>query len=467
MLWLSLERSSTIPLIKQIYHQVRERILRGELTGGYKLPSTRQLATDLHISRTVVLEAYDQLLAEGYIESRAGSGMYITSGIMIQAWKKPEVAPLIPDRQVEKTLPIDFRSGIPALDLFPRKTWGQLARETYTTASVADFNYDRPEGRYGLRLALTRYLSRSRGITCSPEQIIITAGAAQAYSLLTRALLSQGDCICVEDPSTADIKTILTETGAGLWPIPVDAQGLQTEYLPADRCPRLVITTPSHQFPLGGLLPVQRRIQLLEFARATNCYLVEDDYDSEFRYSGPPISSFQELAPDRVIYIGTFSKILAPSLRLGYMILPGALVEAFRRQKRLTDIHAPSCDQLILARFIEEGYLERHIMKMRRIYGKRRETLIQNLHHYFADRVTISGTATGIHLVAHFQQTVFTSEVLQTLEQAGVRIYPVGEHALLSRERYDGQCILGYGHLDQPDLIEGVKRMHQVLIETA
>ncbi len=464
MLWISVDRSSGKPLIRQVHEQVRMHILRGELKAGEHLPSSRELASDLHISRIVIIEAYDQLLAEGYIESRQGSGTYVAQGTYLEEASEehqPHPHELI-DSKKEMNHTIDFRSGIPALDLFPRKIWAKLARRVYTESSHAVFGYDNPEGRPELRAVLSRYLLKTRGVRCHPDQIVITSGAAQAFSLLARLLLSPGDEVIIEDPVTYDVQAIFSSPGTSLNPIPVDEHGMRTNLISADKQPRFVFVTPSHQFPLGGILPVQRRIQLIQFARTSDCYIVEDDYDSEFRYEGTPVSSLQELEPNRVIYVGTFSKILSPALRLGYLVLPPSLIERCRSLKRLTDLHSPSLEQLTLARFIEEGHLERHIMRTRKIYRKRRMAVISVLTTLFPDQVHIHGDATGLHLVAEFPGKEFTEQTLMDLKHAGVRIYPVEIHAI--RKGYHlNKVILGYGNLTIEEIEEGVRKMKTVL----
>jgi GntR family transcriptional regulator/MocR family aminotransferase len=465
LLWVPIERSSGIPLIRQVYEQVRVRILRGELVAGTRLPSTRQLATDLHVSRNVVLEAYDLLLAEGYIEGRPGSGTYVASGASLQpgGYERDAIIPQRLGTEVVETRDIiDFRSGVPALEFFPRKIWSSLVRRVYMEAPAPLFGYDHPAGRPELREALARYLRRTRGVRCDASQVIVTSGATQAFSLIAQVLLSPHDLVCVEDPSEMEVRQIFSLPGATICPVPVDEYGIQTTQLPVEALPRLIVVTPSHQFPLGGLLPIQRRIQLVQFARSVGCHLVEDDYDSEFRYDGPPVSSLQELDPDHVIYVGTFSKILSPALRQGYLVLPEDLVEQFQPRKRLADLHSPSLDQLVMAQFIEQGFLEQHIVRMRRIYRERRGVLLRALQVAFGERVTLFGISTGLHLVARFQGVIFTEETMQRLQNAGVRVYPVDVRAFHRGAHLD-KCILGYGHLAKATLQEGVRRLRLAL----
>jgi GntR family transcriptional regulator/MocR family aminotransferase len=412
----------------------------------------------------VVLEAYDQLLAEGYLESRAGSGTYVTEGILFERGQSVPAfsAALSVESSYIEDNSIDFRSGLPALDLFPRKQWSRLAQHVYIDAEPAIFGYDNPEGRSELRTALARYLQRTRGVSCHPSHILILSGAAQAFSLLNRLLLSPNDEIVIEDPVTYGVQVILASSGAKFVPIPVDERGMRTDLLPLTKSPRLIFVTPSHQFPQGGILPIQRRSQLLQFARATDCYLIEDDYDSEFRYRGSPISSLQGLSPERVIYVGTFSKILSPALRLGYIVLPSKLIEPARNIKRLLDLHSPSFEQLILAQFIESGSLERHIMRMRRVYQKRRNVLITQLRQHFPDQVDIVGDATGLHLVARFSHVTFTPEIIATIERAGVHVYPVEQHAIVKNQHLN-EIILGYSHLSPSQIERGIAQIKLVI----
>ncbi len=464
LLWIPVDRSQGTSFIRQIYDQIRLSIVRGDLRAGEQLPSTRQLTRDLSVSRIIIVEVYEQLLAEGYLESRPGSGTYVAEGAYLEATQREHVPSVqtLADPRTENRSVIDFRAGLPALDLFPSKRWGQLGMRVCIESSPSAFGYGHPEGCAELRIALARSLAKTRRVRCHPDQLVITAGAAQALSLVVRLLLSPGEEVIIEDPGTYDVQRIFSAAGATLSPIPVDEDGMQTALLPPEKHPAFVYVTPSHQFPLGGLLPIQRRIQLIQFARTAGCSIVEDDYDSEFRYSGTPVSSLQELEPDRVIYVGTLSKSLSPALRLGYAVLPLSLVERCRRLKQLTDLHSPVMEQLTLARFIEEGYLERHILKMKKIYRKRREALITALTTTFPHSLRVSGDATGLHLIAEFYGRAFTEQTLADLESAGVRLYPVERHAI--RKGYHlGKVILGYGNLTQGEIEEGVKRMKTVL----
>jgi GntR family transcriptional regulator/MocR family aminotransferase len=464
MLWIPIDRSLDIPLIRQVYQQIRDRILNGQLKSDEKLPSTRELSAELKVSRNVILEAYDQLTAEGFLVSRMGSGTFVAAGAFLEHHKKEPSfysSNWIEENKIDENI-INFRSGIPALDLFPRKTWTKLSSAIWSDTPPSSFGYDIPEGRPELRQVLSQYLLKTRGVDCHPDQIVITSGATQAMTLVSKLLISPGDTVLMEDPITNDIQTIFKTTGAKLYPIPVDENGMKTSLLPLNKNPKFVFVTPSHQFPLGGTLPIQRRIQLIHYSRKTNCYLVEDDYDSEFRYEGPPVSSLQGLEPERVLYIGSFSKILSPALRMGYLILPLHLIEKCRKLKWFSDLHTPSLDQLVLARFIKEGYLERHIAKMKKIYKSRRDFLINCLKTTFSNKVNIFGDSTGLHLIVEFNEQHFSKGVLEQIEHLGVKIYPVEDHAI-EKGKHPNQIILGYGHLKNEEIEEGITRLCQAI----
>jgi GntR family transcriptional regulator/MocR family aminotransferase len=462
MLWLPLDRTSNVPLIRQLYLELRQRILNGELPAQQRLPATRTLAMHLGVSRNVVLEAYDQLIAEGYLEGRSGSGTYVAQGAY---WELAASQPPVNEQrsgspELEAPDQIDFRSGIPALDRFPRKLWGQLAQQMCLEVPAVQFGYGSPEGEAELRANLAHYLLRTRGVNCQAEQIVITSGAAQAFALVVKLLAAPGETVVVEDPVPQEIRQIFLAGGALLQSIPVDDRGLQTHLLNSARDPRFVLVTPSHQFPLGSVLTIQRRIELLQFARATGSFIVEDDYDSEFRYEGTPVSSLQGLAPEQVIYVGTFSKILSPALRLGYLVLPFALVEECRRLKRLNDLHTSALEQLTLARFIQMGHLERHVARMKKLYRQRRNMLRRSLFEHFADQVKVSGDSTGLHLVAEFAEMQFSAELLQRTERQGVRIYPVSAYAI-APELYQQQIVLGYGNVAIAEIEIGIQRLQK------
>ncbi len=371
---VELDRSKNTSLIRQLFEQMQTKILEGILPEGFRLPSTRLMAEELGVSRNVVLEAYDQLLAEGYIESKAGSGSFVATGAIYSPIEDPKLEnidhigfePLNPKE-------IDFRSGLPDLKLFPINLWLRLTRDVYQEATPAQLAYGSPEGRMELREAIADYVRIHRGVRCHPEQILITAGTTQAIGLISRVLLQgKNKHAALEDPLTADIRLIIKGFGGIIHPIPIDEFGLMTEKLPKNIKPRFIYVTPSHQFPLGVTMPIQRRIQLLEYAQKANAYILEDDYDSEYRYDAMPINSIQGVDPNRVVYVGTFSKTLCPSLRIGYIIFPTELIEKGRLLKWFTDLHNATMDQLVLARFLKEGHFNRFVMRMKKVQKQKK-----------------------------------------------------------------------------------------------
>lgn len=460
MLWIPIDRDGNVPFIKQIYQYVRGQILCGALQAGEKLPSTRELSNHLGVSRNTILEAYEQLIAEGFLITRRGAGTFVAEGTFLEKRNRQKMNMTIKSEQDADV--IDFRSGIPDLTLFPRKVWAKLSHEIWNDAEAHTFGYDQPEGRIELREVLSNYLLKTRGVTCHPEQIIITSGATQALTLVAKLLLSLDDHVVIEDPITTDIQTIFQVTGASLYPISVDEKGMKTTLLPDHLDPKFVFITPSHQFPLGSTLPIQRRIELIQYVREKNCYIVEDDYDSEFRFEGLPISSVQGLEQDRVIYIGSFSKILSPALRIGYVILPSNLINTCRDLKWFSDLHTPSIDQLVLTRFMKDGYLERHILKMKKLYKRRRDVLMDELIKFFSEKITFLGYTTGLHLVAEWKDITFTERILNQLEEQRVKVYPVEDHTI-DKGKHRNRLVLGYGHLSTEKITEGVGRIKDAL----
>ncbi len=464
MWYLNIQKKPGSSLMKQIYEQIRFGILKGELKAGQKLSSTREMSQVLNISRNTIMGAYEMLIAEGYLTSIQGAGFFVAQGAEFSdspSKISDYQMTAFPSGKLEEGT-IGFHSGTPALDLFPRSKWNKLASRTFNEATVSALGYDDPQGRPELRNILTSYLKKVRGIHCHPDQIIITTGAKQGLSLIAKCLLRSGSEVWVEEPSNSNVGKIFSYHTAHIVPIPVDYQGIRTELFPTGGCPALIFVTPAHQFPLGGVLPIQRRLELIRFAQASGCYIVEDDYDSEFCYLGLPISSLQELDNHKVIYIGTFSKILFPSLRLGYMVLPLPLVEQCREWKRLGDHHSNSLNQLTLMRFIESGELERHIARMKKIYHQRRDILIAGLKEYFPGQVKVMGEMAGMHVVAEFSGVVFTSGLLKEIEKSGVNVIPVEEHAMI-KGNHQNQIILGYAHLNPADIEKGLARLKGAL----
>ncbi|MDQ0207193.1 MocR-like pyridoxine biosynthesis transcription factor PdxR [Alkalicoccobacillus murimartini] len=464
MLWFPVDRHISTSLVQQVYTQIRTMILSEQLKEHEKLPSTRELADSIGVSRNTVTDAYDQLILEGYLIVKPRSGTYVAEGVVLKAAeierKEDDLTNWLQTEQGDEQF-IDFRASHPAMDHFPRKVWGRLAKEVCYDSSDELFGYRTPLGDETLRSVLTTYLARTRGVSCHPEQIVITAGATQALALITQLLMNEGEYVAVEDPVTDEMRQIFTNAGAIVKPIKADDHGIMPEKLSRDGKPSFVFVIPSHQFPLGAVLPIQRRIQLVEYVRSMNSYIVEDDYDSEFTYEGTAVFSMQGLDAKRVIYVGTFSKILSPALRIGYVILPYHLVERFKELKWFSDRHTATLEQQIMARFIEEGHLDQHVRRMKRIYEKRRKTLVAALRESFP-ALTIVGHAAGMHVVVEWKDLVVDDTFVKHCKQHQVIIYPV-EYYALQKGYHTHQMVLGYGSLTESDIQLGVRRLREAV----
>ncbi len=467
MLHIDIDKEKNVALYRQVYSAIRTQILEGRLKQSFKLPSTRQLAQSLGISRNAVIEAYEQLIAEGFIESVKGSGTFISGGAFLEGYKQKELSPeksIIGLRYEPDDDIIDFRTGVPNLGLFPIKQWGKIYKDVCDKINAYDLDYYEPRGSYKLRYELSKYLFRSRGVVCDADQIFITTGAAQAFTLTSRMLLDESSHVVIEDPINNDILKIIIATGARIHSIPVDEQGIVTKALPENVDALLIFTTPSHQYPTGGILSAKRRVELIKYAGKCGGYIVEDDYDSEYRFSGSPISSLQSLCSERVIYVGTFSKKLFPALRIGYIVLPKDLEKLFGQTKHLEDLHSPVLEQLTLAEFVKSGMLDRHISTSRKFYANKRQLLEQELTKVFGENVSFHGNSTGIHLLAIFHGFSFTQDMFEKFPGFGFNIHSIEEHTIKKGE-YNNSLMLGYGNLSDEQIVLGVSRMKKAFIK--
>ncbi|MCJ8283746.1 MAG: PLP-dependent aminotransferase family protein, partial [Rivularia sp. ALOHA_DT_140] len=367
-------------------------------------------------------------------------------------------------RVAEPNLKINFRYGTPGIGEFPIKIWRRLLSR-YCSASVDWLYYStEPLGYKPLREAITRYLTRSRAVNCHPEQILITNGTQQALDLILRLLIEPGETIAIENPGYLSARIIFETQKAQILPISVDNSGLIVKELAnsPQKNIRLVYVTPSHQFPTGAILSLPRRLELLNWAQQSGGLIIEDDYDSEFRYGEKPIPALQGLdKSDSVLYIGTFSKVLFPSLRIGYLVLPKSLVAIFTRAKWLNDRHLPILEQQALTDFIESGYLERHIRKMRSIYDKRRQTLVKALKTHFDSRAEILGEKAGIHVMVNFKTNLSDEEIIQKSAKIGIGMMSANPHYF--KNNSTGEFIFGYGDLTENQLKEGIIKLAEII----
>lgn len=475
----------THSLYQQLYAGLRQAILAGRLGSGARLPSTRDLAAALAISRNTVMAAFEQLVAEGYLESRVGDGTYVSPALpddlaLVHKRTRLEPAPkakmpLPRFSQRHQTIvaapmggatdehaPRAFRTGIPALDAFPAKVWSHLVARQWRRPAPTLLTYGDAQGYWPLRQAITEYLGAARGVRCTAEQVLITAGSQHALDLVAQTLLDPGDPVWIEDPGYRGARAALLGVGAQLIPIPVDEEGLCVE-MGAAQAPhaRLVYVTPSHQYPTGVTMSVGRRLALLEWARQHNGWILEDDYDSEYRYRGRPLAALQGLdGMDRVLYSGTFSKVLFPGLRLGYLVTPPALTEAFACALQLAHRYLSVFDQAVLAEFISEGHFARHIRRMRTLYAERQQTLVATLQQQVGDYVTVGAAEAGLHLVAWCIPPIQDQLIAKVAWQQGVEVAPISAYAMLSPAR--SGLVLGYGMLNQDEIRTGVRALEKV-----
>jgi len=419
---VTLDPASETPLHRQIYDEWRQGILTGRFRRGERVPSTRDLATALSVARTTVTAAYDQLVAEGYLESAHGSGTFVCRELpeeLLRA-RRASVPRAIPEPAIrisavdmdECELPVcqpEARAGWlrfsqwrPDLSEFPFALWHRLLNARVRSRDPELFDYaDSPAGYLPLREEIAAYASRSRAVRCTADQVLIVNGSQQALDLCSRLLVDPGDPVAVENPGYRGVLQILAAQGARVLAARIDPDGIAIGDLAEGT--RLVYVTPSHQFPTGVSMTVARRLELMDWARRNSAVIMEDDYDSEYRYSGPPLPAMQGLSPGApVVYIGTFSKVMFPGLRIGYLIAPPRLVKAFTRAKWLSDRQTPFLEQAVLADFLRDGHLERHIRRMRRLYGSRREALVEALKRHFGDRARVLGDDAGMHVVVRF-----------------------------------------------------------------
>lgn len=482
-------------ITSRIGDAIRTQIADGVYPPGARLPSSRALAADLGVSRTTVTAAYEQLAAEGYLEVRQGARPQVPKGLRLAGLRPDGLKP--GDLRMARPAPPDTGAPPPRLSEFGRRLarlpmhhpaetgapaidfrYGELAASDFPTLAwkravdaailcrPSRLRYGDPSGSSELRSALQAYLWRARGLRCDPDQIIVVNGSQQGLDLCVRLLLDPGEPAVIEDPCYAAARDILVATGARLIPRMVDREGMRTERLPPAR---LAYVTPSHQFPLGSVMSVSRRQDLLAWARSCGATVIEDDYDGEYRFDVAPIPTLQTLdGAGTVIYLGTVSKTLSPALRLGYLVVPRPLIQAFRTAKRLADRHTPALEQSALAELLASGAYERHVRRVRRRNGERRAALLAALRTRFGDRVRVDGADAGLHVVAWLTRFPLDREALivAAARAAGVGVYPItplyDPSSLSDRPDHPG-LVIGYAGLDGREIALGIERLGAAL----
>jgi GntR family transcriptional regulator/MocR family aminotransferase len=451
-LLVTIDRTSATGLRTQLEGQLRDAIRSGRLAGDERLPSSRELARALRLSRGLVQDAYAQLQAEGYLTSRTGSATRVAP----DAAPGPEPARHPRPVAAPRHSIADFRSGVPDLALAPREDWAWAIREVCRTIPNAAFDYGDPVGEPRLRGVLAAYLGRVRAVAATPDQVVVCAGMAQALGLVLQALAGDGiDTLAFEDPGAGISTSEVAQTaGMSAVPVPVDADGLDVGAL-AQTSARAVLVTPAHQWPTGVVLAGHRRQELIAWARRTSSVILEDDYDAEFRYDREPVGSLQGLAPDCVVTMGTVSKSLAPTLRLGWLAAPDRLLVALARGKRLADRGSPGLDQLALAALIESGRYDRHLRRARAEYAARREALVAMLAEHAPD-VRVSGLAAGFHAVLDLPPDADEDQVIEAAGRRGVGLYGMAALRRRSNPAAPPQLVLGFGDTGQRAIRAGI-----------
>lgn len=449
--YLRPSRKQGAPIYLQLYQRYREAIAAGKLCAGDRVPSVRSLASELSLARGTVETAYQMLVSEGYFVTRGAAGTVVSPGLEslpgtrhIKVPATPAPASHIPQIVAGKALP--FQLGLPALDAFPRKTWGRLAGRTLRTLETASITYPDPVGYDPLRHAIATYLGISRGIACSYEQIFVTAGYRGALELVRRTLLQAGDLGWYEDPGYILARQFLERADMRLEPVPVDDEGMDVwqGQRRADHA-RFVVVTPTHQSPMGVAMSLPRRLELLNWARHRKAWIIEDDYDSEFRYHGRPLPALKSLDRDgRVLYTGTFSKVLFPGLRLAYLVVPASHVGKFRD----TANHLPGpgsiLPQAMVADFMEQGHFARHLRKMRLLYTARRGYLVDALTQIMGDRLQAQPQAGGIHVMAHLDIPQRDTTLAAAAQAKGLAIQALSSWRM--RKSSQGGLLMGFAN---------------------
>ena len=459
-LLLLLDRGSGQPLRTQLEAGLREAIRSGRLQGGERLPSSRELARELGVSRGLVQECYGQLLSEGYLTSQTGSATRVAPGAYPAA-PEPVRRPEPPPRLIA-----DFRSGVPDLASFPRGDWVWATREACGSVATPDLDYGDPRGSAVLRGVLAGYLRRVRAAAADPGQVIVSTGFAQGVVLVLRALARAGvQCVALEDPGygsavTSETVRAVGAIGVRVVHVPVDDLGVDVGAV-ADSGAQAVVVTPAHQSPTGVVLAARRRHALVDWAQRTGGFIIEDDYDSEFRYDKEPVGVLQGLAPGHVFTIGTASKALAPAVRLGWILAPPSLAAAVAEEKRISDRGSATLDQLALAALLESGRYDRHLRRMRALYASRRARLIAVLARH-APAIRLTGLAAGFHAVAHLPAAADEQAVVAAARERRVGLYGMGDFRAV-RTAGPPQLVLGFGQVGERAIEPGIAAVADLL----
>lgn len=464
---LILDRNSKTPLYLQIYEQIREKIISGKLHALSRLPSIRQQADTLGVSINTVTLAYQQLCSEGYITSKNRSGFYaekIDDQLLNLRSRTGKQSPALETKKdaQEPHCKYDFSYGNLSPQDFPLSIWRKLSNQLLTSSNLDHIcSYPDRRGEAGLRKAIMQYLHDSRGVFCEPEQIVICPGTQIALNLVCQLLKQEHSCIAMEDPGYDGARVVFHNNGLEIIPIGLEKDGLRLRDLEVCKA-KLVYTTPSHQFPTGKIMPIKKRIRLLEWAFKNNAMIIEDDYDSELKYSGKPIPSIQHIdAKGHVVYLGTFSKSLSPALRMSYMVMPKTRIKKYQKIFERYNTPVPWLDQKLMQNFITKGYWDRHLRRIRNANKKRHDVLIQAISETMGENVAVHGINAGLHILLEFKAPGSETEMIKKAMNHGVRVYPVSEFWMRSERYKNNMVLLGFSRMDENEIAQGIKTLDQ------
>jgi GntR family transcriptional regulator/MocR family aminotransferase len=477
-----LDRASSEPLYQQLYRQIREELESGSFdSSASRVPSSRVLAATLGISRLTVNEAYSKLLAEGYLQARKRSGIFVADHLPATFLKAARPATTAPSEHAPRVArrvnrmtdsrsgrqldvgvggppSVTFVAGLPAVDEFPIAVWERLREQVLKKRGAHLLRYASSRGELELRKAIATYLCDFRGANCRPDQIVVVGGMQQAMLACALALINEGEPAWIDDPGFHQARNVLAFVGAKIVPRPIDREGLVIGNYSRQNSPRLIFVAPSHQFPLGVTMSLKRRKALIQFAESRDSYILEDDYNSEFRFDGPPLPCLQGLDhAGRVIYAGTMSKILYPSLRLGFLIVPPQLVDTVVKVRAVMDQHSPAIDQATLARFITEGFFLSHVKRMRELYAQRRVFFIEQFRKWLGDYFDLEVTPAGLHFVAWLRRKEDFPLFMRAREETGVWPRPLSFFCI--NAQLDPAFVFGFAAWSQAQIQQGLAKL--------